>query len=87
MPVLTRRSNYCILFSFKKVHAMKMVLKKKNKLLCRVRILPAVTRIRTGVVAATTQSTNHYTITANYREACVGFVSWALRATHTAEQL
>src|SRR4029434_4257618 len=27
---------------------------------------PAVTRIRTGVAAATTQSTNHYTITANH---------------------
>ena len=27
----------------------------------------AVTRIRTGVAAATTQSTNHYTITASYR--------------------
>ncbi len=26
----------------------------------------AVTRIRTGVAAATTQSTNHYTITASY---------------------
>ena len=29
----------------------------------------AVTRIRTGVAAATTQSTNHYTITASYRGA------------------
>ena len=28
----------------------------------------AVTRIRTGVAAATTQSTNHYTITASYDE-------------------
>ena len=27
----------------------------------------AVTRIRTGVAAATTQSTNHYTITASYQ--------------------
>ena len=27
----------------------------------------AVTRIRTGVAAATTQSTNHYTITARHR--------------------
>ena len=27
-------------------------------------VIPAVTRIRTGVAAATTQSTNHYTITA-----------------------
>ena len=27
----------------------------------------AVTRIRTGVAAATTQSTNHYTITAGHR--------------------
>ncbi|KAL7856401.1 hypothetical protein AOLI_G00200050 [Acnodon oligacanthus] len=32
----------------------------------------AVTRIRTGVAAATTQSTNHYTITASHhsRDAC-----------------
>ena len=29
----------------------------------------AVTRIRTGVAAATTQSTNHYTITASYQGA------------------
>ncbi|KAL1254250.1 hypothetical protein QQF64_016479 [Cirrhinus molitorella] len=28
--------------------------------------LAAVTRIRTGVAAATTQSTNHYTITARH---------------------
>ncbi len=32
----------------------------------------AVTRIRTGVAAATTQSTNHYTITARYHSANVG---------------
>ncbi len=32
----------------------------------------AVTRIRTGVAAATTQSTNHYTITARYHSATVG---------------
>ena len=31
--------------------------------------LNAVTRIRTGVAAATTQSTNHYTITASYQGA------------------
>ena len=30
-------------------------------------LVPAVTRIRTGVAAATTQSTDHYTITASYR--------------------
>ncbi len=32
----------------------------------------AVTRIRTGVAAATTQSTNHYTITASYLAAARG---------------
>ena len=33
---------------------------------------PAVTRIRTGVAAATTQSTNHYTITAHHWLSPVG---------------
>ncbi len=36
---------------------------------------PAVTRIRTGVAAATTQSTNHYTITAHYHSA-TGGAAW-----------
>ncbi len=36
---------------------------------------PAVTRIRTGVAAATTQSTNHYTITARYHSA-PGGAAW-----------
>ena len=34
---------------------------------------PAVTRIRTEVAAATTQSTNHYTITASSGELSAGF--------------
>lgn len=42
--------------------------KKLLKLHCS-----AVTRIRTGVAATTTQSTNHYTITA-------GFKSWLCKA-------
>ena len=33
----------------------------------------AVTRIRTGVAAATTQSTNHYTITAHH-SCCMHFL-------------
>lgn len=37
----------------------------------------AVTRIRTGVAAATTQSTNHYTITA--RHLCVEGRDWVPR--------
>ena len=41
---------------------------------------PAVTRIRTWVTAATTQGTNHYTITASLRHTCVLCnCVWALR--------
>ena len=39
----------------------------------------AVTRIRTWVVAATTRSTNHYTITASTPAGCM---SWQCKLTH-----
>ncbi len=44
---------------------------------------PAVTRIRTGVAAATTQSTNHYTITARYHSA-TGGAAWGATEYHSA---
>ncbi|KAF0041739.1 hypothetical protein F2P81_005271 [Scophthalmus maximus] len=41
----------------------------------------AVTRIRTGVAAATTQSTNHYTITARYRPGRAPISPWMFSRT------
>ena len=63
---------FCIIFflcseiadDFQKINSTKYWVKKSGGVAMKG-ICPAVTRIRTWVVSATTRSTNHYTIAAN----------------------
>ena len=49
---------------YKKNHMVIIIIKMRENEVKKIHRPIAVTRIRTWVVAATTQSTNHYTITA-----------------------